>query len=167
MAAEPICSVQSTATSSMAQSLAFWLTLIGFLTPAFSYVDFGTVTRPCAFEPAFNVPRPPQLPDDVWMRYAPYSSHLMAIAPSVRLLSNGSQSISLSLHSQAKPTRTLEHPGLRRRGVFSGDLGIPTCRPCDGNNNPINSGNGTGGSSPTCSLASYNVGDPETLPLSH
>lgn len=142
-------------------SIAFLL-----LHSAFCYVDFGTSTLPILFEPKYtvSVPRPHQLPDDVWMRYDDYHSHITAVAPSVKLLYNGSFSTSWSLHFHKQPTTTVVvgHQDLRRRGVFSGDPPVPTCRLCDANGNPTNSssnGNGTDSGSPTCTVANYSVRD--------
>lgn len=147
----------------MIQSTIHLLVAINLVATSYAYVDFGTITQPLLFEPMLtvSVPRPHQLPDDVWMRYGSYYSQLTAVAPSIHMLANGSQATSWSLHSHLEPTRTVErHGDLRRRGVFSGDPPIPTCRQCDKNGNPIDNGdskNGTGSGSPACSQVNYNV----------
>ena len=143
-----------------------WLiTTIYLSTSVLAFVDFGTITQPFVFQPTFTIPRPHQLPDDVWMRYGEYSSQITAIAPSVRMLSNGSHATSWSLHFQEhRPTRTVQHQDLRRRGVLRRGVlpPIPTCRQCDRNGNTIGGDNSTnsGDGSPTCSVANYNVGSP-------
>lgn len=125
------------------------------------YADFGTVTAPCNFEPVLAVPRPKFIPDDVYMRYEPYSSSITAVAPSLRFGRNGTHETSWSLHFLQQPTRTIQavDRGLRRRGVFSGDSPVPTCRPCDKNGNPVDDGsknNSTNGV-PNCSITNYDV----------
>ncbi|KAK5944227.1 hypothetical protein PMZ80_003508 [Knufia obscura] len=142
----------------MVPSLTQWLSIACLLQTAFSYVDFGTITQPVAFEPTFTVPRPHQLPDDVWMRYAPFQSHIRAVAPSVRQLGNGSFATSWSMHFHFEPTRTIAHSGLRRRGVLAprGVLPpIPTCRQCDLSGNPLPGSNSTDAGSPTCTVTDY------------
>lgn len=144
----------------MVPSLTQWLSIACLLPTAFSYVDFGTITQPVAFEPTFTVPRPHQLPDDVWMRYAPFQSHIRAVAPSVRQLGNGSFATSWSMHFHFEPTRTIAHSGLRRRGVLAprGVLPpIPTCRQCDLSGNPLPGSNSTDAGSPTCTVTDYEV----------
>ena len=147
-------------TNTMVPLLLQWLWVTCLLHSASGFVDFGTITQPCNFEPTFTAPRPHQLPNDVWMRYAPFQSHLTAIAPSVRLLGNGSFATSWSMHSHSEPTRTIEHVGLKRRGVLAprGILPpIPTCRQCDRNGNSLSNGNSTDDGSPTCSVTEYDV----------
>ncbi len=144
----------------MAPSLTRWLSIACLLQSALGFVDFGTITQPFELVPTLTVPRPHQLPDDVWMRYAPFQSHVTAVAPSVRLLSNGSYATSWSMHFHKEPTRTIEHPGLRRRGVLAPRGILPpisTCRPCDRNGNPLPNGNSTESGSPTCSVTDYEV----------
>lgn len=155
------CSSSTTSTGDMGVELRQTLLLAFCITSALAYVDFGTITHPSLFEPTFRVPRPHQLPDDVWMRYETFHSHLTAVAPSVRLLRNGSLSTSWSIHSQHQllPTRTIGHYDLRKRGVFSGDPPIPTCRQCDRNGNPVDNSNSTNSDSgsPSCSIQNYDV----------
>lgn len=153
--------VVSKGSARMASRLCQVLLLALHIAATSAFVDFGTITQPFLFEPTFTVPRPHQLPDDVWMRYETYHSHLTAVAPSVKLLRNGSLSTSWSIHSQHQlvPTRTLEHHDLRKRGVFSGDPAVPTCRQCDSSGNPINNSNSTNtdSGSPSCSVVNYDV----------
>lgn len=143
--------------------MACLLVAINLIAGCIAYVDFGTITQPLLLGPTLTVavPRPHQLPDDVWMRYGSYYSQITAVAPSIHMLANGSHATSWSLHLHLEPTRTAAYHGdLRRRGVFSGDPPIPTCRQCDKNGNPINNGNGnngTGSGTPTCSQVNYNV----------
>jgi len=147
-------------TTTMAPFLLQWLSVTCLLRSASGFVDFGTITQPCNFEQTFTIPRPHQLPNDVWMRYAPFQSHLTAVAPSMRLLGNGSFATSWSTHLHLEPTRTTEHLGLKRRGVLAppGILPpIPTCRQCDRNGNPLSNGNTTDDGSPTCSITEYDV----------
>lgn len=152
----------------MFTSSTLWLAIFASSQVVQGYADFGTVTAPCNFEAIFTVPRPKFVPEDVYMRYEPYSSSITAVAPSLHRGRNGTHETSWSLHFVDQPTRTVrtaDHD-LRRRGVFSGDPPIPTCRPCDRNGNPIN--NGTSGSnnstdgSPHCSITNYDVS--KTLP---
>lgn len=139
------------------------LVITNLISTCWAFVDFGTITQPLQFAPTFTVavPRPYQLPDDVWMRYGEYYSQITAVAPSVYVLPNGSHATSWSLHSHLQPTKTVEdHGGLRRRGVFSGDPPSPSCRQCDQSGNPIGNGNNSNSSnsgSPICSQVNYNV----------
>lgn len=113
------------------------------------YVDFGSATLPCNVIPMSVIPQHHQLPDDLHIQYAPYSSRILAIAPSVKLGTNGTFLTSWSLHTRA--TKRAEHPGLRKRGPFSG-IPVPTCQPCSGNGDPIKSSNGA-----TCTPANNKV----------
>lgn len=113
------------------------------------YVDFGSATLPCNIIPMSVIPQHDQLPGDLHIQYAPYSSHILAIAPSVTIGTNGTFLTSWSLHTRA--TKTAEYPGLHKRGPFSG-IPIPTCQPCDGNGDPIKSSNGA-----TCTPANNKV----------
>lgn len=140
-----------------------WLAIFTSVQLVHGYAEFGTVTAPCNFEPIFDIPRPKFVPEDVYMRYEPYSSSITAVAPSLRLGVNGTHETSWSLHFVDQPTRTtrtIDHD-LRKRGVFSGDHPIPTCRHCDINGNPIdnstdNSTN-TNNGVPHCSITNYDV----------
>lgn len=137
-----------------------WLSVLCLLQPALGFADFGTITQPFGLEPTITVPRPHQLPDDVWMRYAPFQSHITAVAPSVRSLSNGSYATSWSMHFHVEPTRTVAHPGLRRRGVLAPRGILPpitNCRQCDINGNPVSNSNSTDSGSPSCSVVDYEV----------
>jgi len=143
-----------------AASLMRWLSLLCLLQLALGFVDFGTITQPFGLEPTITAPRPHQLPDDVWMRYAPFQSHITAVAPSVRPLSNGSYATSWSMHFHLEPTRTVTHPGLRRRGVLAPRGILPpitNCRQCDINGNPVSNSNSTDSGSPSCSVVNYEV----------
>lgn len=151
----------------MFSSSFLWLFIVSLVQIAQGYAEFGTVTAPCNFEPVFAVPRPKFVPEDAYMRYEPYSSSITAVAPSLRLGRNGTQETSWSLHFVQPPTRTTQtiDRGLRRRGVFSGDLPTATCRQCDSNGNPLdgstNSTNTNG--SPTCSVTDYEVSSTDYL----
>lgn len=151
-------STEFRSTNIMLQFVSLWPILATLIGCACGYVDFGTVTAPCRIEPAIQTSRPKFVRDDVYMRYEPYSSSIVAVAPSLRFGRNGTHETSWSLHFVQPPTQTIRpvDRGLRRRGVFSGDPPIPTCRPCDKNGNPINSNNSTNGV-PNCSVTDYNV----------
>lgn len=140
-----------------------WLAIFASSQLVQGYVDFGTITAPCNFEPIFTAPPPKFVPEDVYMRYEPYASSISAIAPSLRRGRNGTHETSWSFHFVVQPTRTIRtaDQDLRRRGVFSGDPPIAICRPCDKDGNPINNGssgrnNSTDGS-PKCSITNYDV----------
>lgn len=143
-----------------------WLSVVALVQVAHSYAEFGTVTAPCNFEPIYAIPRPKFVPEDVYIRYQPFSSSITAVAPSLRLALNGTHETSWSLHFVQQPTRTTQitDRGLRKRGVFSGDPPIATCRPCDMNGNPLDGGsnnNTASGGVPNCSVTSYDVGHSE------
>lgn len=154
-------SVRSTMMPPMtAPSLVRWLSVLCLLQSALGFVDFGTITQPFGLQATIAIPRPHQLPDDVWMRYAPFKSHITAVAPSVTPLSNGSFATSWSMHFHFEPTRTIAHPRLRPRGVLAPRGILPpiaACRQCDINGNPVSNSNSSDSGTPTCSIVDYEV----------
>lgn len=149
----------------MFYSLPLWLSVVSLVQIAHGYAEFGTVTAPCNFEPVFAIPRPKFVPEDAFMRYEPYSSSITAVAPSVRLARNGTHETSWSLHFVQPPTQTTQtiDRGLRRRGVFSGDPPVATCRPCDKNGYPLDGDSNSTATNgvPNCSVTNYDVGQPK------
>lgn len=145
--------------ATMLCSTSLWLSVTTLLQITYAYAEFGTVTAPCNFEPVFTITRPKFVPEDAYMRYEPYSSFIAAIAPAIRQGSNGTHETSWSLHFIEPPTRTTQDRGLLRRGVFSGDPPLATCRQCDKNGNPIDSSSNNTATNgvPSCSVVNYDV----------